>query len=292
MDDRDWLTERFEATRPHLRAVAYRMLGSHTEAEDAVQETWLRLDRAEPHAVENLTAWLRTVVARVCLDRLRSRQSRREELVGVDHALFTEDHDGIDPEEHALLAETVGSALLVVLDQLAPAERVAFVLHDVFAVPFDQISPIVNRSADATRQLASRARRRLQGAPATPSLELTRQQEVIQAFLAASRKGDFDTLLRLLDPDVIFRADETAARLGAPTETYGAAAVARVTAGRTWGAQPGLVDGAAGLVWVPGGRPKGAFFFAITDGKIAAINMIADPERIRDLDITVSPVAS
>ena len=287
-DHRDWLTARFEEARTHLRAVAYRMLGSDTEAEDAVQETWLRLARAEPDGVEDLTAWLTTVVARVCLDRLRSRQARLEEPAADYPIAFIAEHDeGLDPEEQALLAETVGSALLIVLDRLAPDERVAFVLHDVFAVPFDEIGPIVNRSPGATRQLASRARRRLQGAPETPRVELTHQRKVVAAFLAASKQGDFDALLKLLDPDVIFRPDETAVRLGAPTETYGAEAVARAARGRARGARLGLIDGTVGLVYAPGGRARIAFYFAITDGRIAAINMIADPERVRDLDITL-----
>ena len=287
-DDQDWLTDTFEAARSHLRAVAYRMLGSRAEAEDAVQETWLRVDRAELDGVENFTAWLTTIVARVCLDRLRSRRSRREEPAGdYPSPLIAEHDEGLNPEEQALLAETVGSALLVVLDQLAPDERVAFVLHDVFAVPFDEIGPIVNRSPGATRQLASRARRRLQGAPVTPRAELAHQRKVVDAFLAASREGDFDALLTLLDPDVIFRPDEAAVRLGAPTETYGTEAVARAARGRAGGARLGLIDGTVGLVYAPGGRPRIAFYFAITDGKIAAINMIADPERVRALDITV-----
>jgi RNA polymerase sigma factor (sigma-70 family) len=286
-DDRDWLTSRFEAARPHLRAVAYRILGSYADADDAVQETWLRLDRAEPDRVENFSGWLTTIVGRVCLDRLRSRQARREEPVGERPAepLSTRNEE-LDPEQHALLAETVGSALLVVLDSLSPTERVVFVLHDLFAVPFAEVATIVNRSPDAARQLASRARRRLQGVPAAGP-NLARQREVIDAFLAASREGDFHALLTLLDPDVIFRADDLAVRLGAPTETHGAEAVARATVGRTWGAQPGLIDGAVGLVWAPGGRTKVAFCFAITDGRIAAINMIANPEQVRELDIAL-----
>jgi RNA polymerase sigma factor (sigma-70 family) len=287
MDDRDWLASRFEANRPHLRAVAYRMLGSYAEADDAVQETWLRLDRAEPDRVENLKGWLTTIVGRVCLDRLRWRRARREEPVDERRAetISTPDEE-VDPEQHALLAETVGSALLVVLDSLSPTERVVFVLRDVFAVPFAEIVPIVNRSPDAVRQLASRARRRLQGGSAAGVTDVARQREVIDAFLAASREGDFDALLTLLDPDVIFRADDIAVRLGAPTETHGAEAVARATVGRTWGAQPGLIDGAVGLVWPPGGRTKIAFCFAIIGGRIAAINMIADPERVGEFDIT------
>jgi RNA polymerase sigma factor (sigma-70 family) len=286
MDDRDWLASRFEAARPYLRVVAYRMLGSYAEADDAVQETWLRVDRAGPDRVENFTGWLTTIVGRVCLDRLRSRRVRREERLDERRAeTISTRVEELDPEQHALLAETVGSALLVVLDSLSPTERVVFVLHDLFAVPFAEIVPIVNRSLDAVRQLASRARRRLQGVSAAGVSDVARQREVIDAFLAASREGDFDALLTLLDPDVIFRADDIAVRLGAPTATLGAEAVARATAGRTWGAQPGLIDGAVGLVWAPGGRTKAAFRFAITDGKIAAINMIADPEQVRELDI-------
>jgi RNA polymerase sigma-70 factor, ECF subfamily len=194
-------------------------------------------------------------------------------------------NEQLDPEQHALLAETVGSALLVVLDSLSPIERVVFVLHDLFAVPYAEVATIVNRSPDAVRQLASRARRRLQGAPAAGGRDLARQREVIDAFLAASRDGDFDALLTLLDPDVIFRPDDIAVRLGAPTEADGAKAVAQATAGRTWGAEPGLVDGAVGLIWAPGAQPKVAFLFAITEGRIAAINMIADPENIAELDL-------
>jgi RNA polymerase sigma factor (sigma-70 family) len=287
-DDTDWLTTRFEAARPHLRAVAYRMLGSYAEADDAVQETWLRLDRADPDRVENLTGWLTTVVGRVCLDRLRSRRSQREEPVGArPYDEIADAKEEIDPEQQALLADTVGSALLVVLDLLNPAERVAFVLHDIFAVPFDAVARIVDRSPEAARQLASRARRRVQGAPATGELDLARQQELIDAFLTASRAGDFDALLALLDPDVIFSADEIAVRLGAPTESHGADAVARAAAGRAWGAEPGLIDGGVGVVWAPGGEPRAAFCFAFTGGRIAAINMIADEERVHELDITL-----
>jgi RNA polymerase sigma-70 factor, ECF subfamily len=288
MDDSDWLTSRFEAARPHLRAVAYRMLGSYAEADDAVQETWVRLNRAETDGVDNFKGWLTTIVGRVCLDRLRSRQARREEPVGDWPAdVISSRDEEIDPEQHALLAETVGSALLVVLDSLGPTERVVFVLHDLFAVPFAEVATIVNRSPDAVRQLASRARRQLQGAPAGGSSDPARQREVIDAFLAASRQGDFDALLTLLDPDVIFRADDIAVRLGAPTEAHGAEAVARATAGRTWGAQPGLIDGAIGLVWAPRGRAKVAFCFAVTDARIAAINMIADPEQVGEFDISL-----
>jgi RNA polymerase sigma-70 factor, ECF subfamily len=287
-NDRDWLTAKFEATRPHLRAVAHRMLGSDAEADDALQETWLRVDRADADGVENLEAWLRTIVSRVCLDRLRLRRTRREQPLSARVTEpIAERNDELDPEQHALLADTAGSALLVVLEVLGPAERLAFVLHDIFAVPFDEIGPIANRSPDATRQLASRARRRVQGTPPGRTPDLARQREVIDAFLAASREGDFESLLALLDPDAIFRADDTAMRLGAPTDTYGAERVARAASRRAWGVQLGLVDGTVGLVWAPDERPRVAFCIAITAGRIAAINMIADPERIRQLDIAL-----
>ena len=227
MDEHDWLAERFEANRTHLRAVAYRMLGSLSEADDAVQEAWLRLSRSDTSGVENLGGWLTTVVARVCLDMLRSRKSRREEPLGahVPEPIVSRE-DGIDPEHEALLADSVGLALLVVLETLAPAERLAFVLHDMFAVPFDEIAPIVGRSPAAARQLASRARRRVQGAATAPDADLTRQREVVDAFLAASRGGDFDALLAVLDPDVVLRADRAAVQAGASREVRGAAAVA------------------------------------------------------------------
>src|SRR5256885_11451483 len=215
MDERDWLVERFEAHRTHLRAVAYRMLGSATEADDAVQESWLRLSRTDTSDVDNLGGWLTTVVARVCLDMLRSRTARREEPLGTHLPDGTAGPDhGLDPEQEALLADSMGPALLVVLETLAPAERLAFVLHDMFAMPFDEIAPIVGRSPDATRQLASRARRRVQGATMS-DVDLTRQREVVDAFLAASRGGDFDALLAVLDPDVVVRADSAAVEAGA-----------------------------------------------------------------------------
>jgi len=288
MDETDWLTERFEISRPRLRAVAYRMLGSRSEADDAVQETWLRLDRADAGAVENLTGWLTTIVARVCLDRLRARRSRLEDPVGdelPEQVVGIADH--ADPEQQALLAESVGSALLVVLDMLAPAERVAFVLHDIFAMPFDEIAPIVERSPGAARQLASRARRRLQGATAVPDLDLNLRREVVDAFLAASRGGDFDALLTMLDPDVRVRADATARKFGDPERAQGAVAVATWFSGGARGLHLALVDGAAGIVWAPGGRPRGLLDLTITDGKIVELNMIADPERIDQSDIVL-----
>ena len=284
MNESDWLTERFEISRPRLRAVAHRMLGSHTEADDAVQETWLRLDRSDASSVENLTGWLVTIVARVCLDRLRARRLRPEDLVGDVAEEVIGIADEVDPEHQALLAESVGSALLVVLDLLAPAERVAFVLHDIFAVPFDQIAPIVERSPDAARQLASRARRRLQGTTSIPDLDLTLRREVLEAFLAASRAGDFDALLTMLDPDVRVRADATVRKFGDPERAQGAAAVASWFSTRAR-VHLALVDGAAGLVWAPRGRPRGLLDLAIVDGKIVEINLIADPERIDQSDI-------
>ncbi|HZY29159.1 MAG TPA: sigma-70 family RNA polymerase sigma factor [Jiangellaceae bacterium] len=287
MDEHVWLAERFEENRTHLRAVAYRMLGSLSEADDAVQESWLRLSRSDTSGVENLGGFLTTVVARVCLDMLRSRRSRREEPLDLHlPEPVVSGADGTDPEHQALLADSVGPALLVVLDTLAPAERLAFVLHDMFAVPFDQIAPIVGRSPDAARQLASRARRRVHGAT-VPDADLTRQRTVVDAFLAASRDGDFDALLALLDPDVVLRADHAAVQVGASKEVHGAAAVAATFAGRARAARPALVNGVAGAVWAPGGRPRIVFDFTMSDGKIVAIELLADPERLRRLDLAV-----
>ncbi len=295
MDEHDWLAERFEAHRPHLRTVAYRMLGSLSEADDAVQEAWLRLSRADTSGVENLGGWLTTVVGRVCLDLLRARRSRREEpleahlpeqLVGRE--------DRADPEHEALLADSVGLALLVVLDTLAPAERLAFVLHDMFAVPFDEIAPIVGRSPAAARQLASRARRRVRGAATVPDPrsalvpDLTRQRQVVDAFLAAARGGDFDALLAVLDPDVVLRADRAAVLAGASREVRGAAAVAaQAVRGGARAARAALVDGAVGVVVAPRGRLLMVLDFTIVGGKIVAIDVIADPERLRRLDLAI-----
>jgi RNA polymerase sigma factor (sigma-70 family) len=288
MDEHDWLAERFEENRTRLRAVAYRMLGSLSEADDAVQEAWLRLSRSETSDVENLSGWLTTVVARVCLDMLRSRGSRREEPLGahVPEPIVSRE-DGIDPEHEALLADSVGPALLVVLETLAPPERIAFVLHDMFAVPFDEIAPIVGRSPASARQLASRARRRVRGAGTVPDADLTRQREVVDAFLAASRGGDFDALLAVLDPDVVLRADRAAVQMGASREVRGAAAVADTFSGRARAAQPALVNGAVGLVWATGGRPRIVFGFTITRGKIVEIDLVADPDRLRQLDMAI-----
>ena len=287
MDEHVWLAERFEENRTHLRAVAYRMLGSLSEADDAVQESWVRLSRSDTSGVENLGGFLTTVVARVCLDMLRSRRSRREEPLDLHlPEPVVSGADGTDPEHQALLADSVGPALLVVLDTLAPAERLAFVLHDMFAVPFDQIAPIMGRSPAAARQLASRARRRVHGAT-VPDADLTRQRTVVDAFLAASRDGDFDALLALLDPDVVLRADHAAVQVGASKEVHGAAAVAATFAGRARAARPALVNGVAGAVWAPGGRPRIVFDFTMSDGKIVAIELLADPERLRRLDLAV-----
>jgi len=288
VNENDWLAAPFEENRPHLRAVAYRMLGSLTEADDAVQEAWLRLSRSDTGAIENLGGWLTTAVARACLDMLRSRTARREEPLGLSEPDPMVSHgNGADPEHEALLADSVGLALLVVLETLSPAERLAFVLHDMFAVPFDEIAPIVGRSPAAARQLASRARRRVQGATTVPEADPTRQREVVTAFLAASRGGDFDALLALLDPDVVLRADDEAVRVGASREVRGATAVARTFAGRARVAQPALVNGAAGAVWVHGGRPRVVFGFTITGGRIVGIELIADPERLRQLELAI-----
>ena len=286
MDERDWLAERFEEHRAHLRAVAYRMLGSLTEADDAVQESWIRLSRSGGSGVENLGGWLTTAVARVCLDMLRSRRSRREEPMGVD--MPEPAGGGLDtagPEQEAVLADSIGLAMLVVLEALAPAERVAFVLHDMFDLPFEQIGPIVGRSPAAARQLASRGRRRVRGAAAAPAAEPGRQSEVVGAFLAAARGGDFGALVALLDPEVVLRADAAAVRSGAPGEVHGAAQVAGTFSGRARAARPALVNGAAGLVWAQRGEPRMVFGFTISGGKIVAIDLLADPERIRQLDL-------
>ncbi len=291
MEEHEWLAERFEENRTHLRAVAYRMLGSLSEADDAVQESWLRLSRSDTSGVENLGGWLTTVVGRVCLDMLRSRTSRREVPLPahlpdpiVSHA------DGIDPEHEALVADAVGLALLVVLESLGPAERLAFVLHDMFAVPFEEIAPIVGRSPAAARQLASRARRRVQGAAPVPDPDLARQRQVADAFLAAARGGDFDALVALLDPDVVLRADRGAMPAGGLTQIHGAAAVAgqALTFARVaYSAHPALVNGAAGVVSAADGQPMSVMSFTITHGKIVAIDILADPDRLRHLDLTV-----
>jgi RNA polymerase sigma-70 factor, ECF subfamily len=290
MDEREYLAERFEQNRTHLRAVAYRMLGSVSDADDAVQESWLRLSRSDTGGVENLRAWLTTVVARVCLDVLRSRKARHEEPLGahVPEPIVSRE-DGVDPEHEALLADSVGLALIVVLETLTPVERLAFVLHDMFAVPFDEIAPIVGRSPAAARQLASRARRRVQGATPTPDADLARQRQVVDAFLAAARGGDFDALLAVLDPDVVLRVDRGAMPRGASREVRGARAVVEQTrafARLAAFARPALVNGAAGFVVAPRGRPVAVAGFTVADGKIVEIDLLADPARLRQLDLT------
>lgn len=288
MDEHEGLAEQFEAHRTHLRSVAYRMLGSLAEADDAVQEAWLRLSRSDSSGVENLGGWLTTVVARVCLDMLRSRKSRREESLDAQVSEpIAGSEDGTDPEHEALLADSVGLALLVVLDTLNPAERLAFVLHDMFAVSFEEIGSIVGRSPAAARQLASRARRRVQGAP-TSEADLASQREVVDAFLAALRGGDFEGLLAVLDPDVVVRADQGTGL--PPREVRGARTWARgaiAFAQQVRFAQPALVDGAVGLVMAPHGRLFRALRFTITQGKIVEVDVIADPERLRQLDLAV-----
>ncbi|HVU76901.1 MAG TPA: RNA polymerase sigma factor SigJ [Gaiellaceae bacterium] len=289
--EREWLAERFEEHRRHLRAVAYRMLGSLNEADDAVQEAWFRLNRSDAAAIENLGGWLTTVVGRICLNMLRARRSRPEEPMGVHvpDPLVSVD-DALDPEHEALLADSVGLALLVVLEMLEPAERLAFVLHDMFAVPFPEIAPIVGRSEEATRQLASRARRRVQGAEPTSDVDLATQREVVSAFIAAARNGDFQALVAVLDPDVVLRADA-----GAPP-----AAMSRVLRGATEVAssaisfsredlyvQPALVNGAAGAVSIRDGRPFSVAGFTVRGGRITEIDILADPERLARLEITL-----
>jgi RNA polymerase sigma-70 factor (ECF subfamily) len=290
VDERDWLTERFEEHRTRLRAVAYRMLGSVSEADDAVQDAWLRLRRADTSGVENLGAWLTTVVARVCLNMLRSRASRREQPLDV-HVPdpIVGPADGNSPEQEALLADSVGLALLVVLDTLTPAERLAFVLHDMFAVPFEEIAPMIERSPAAARQLASRGRRRVRGQAPTPDPDLARQREVVDAFFAAARGGDFDALVAVLDPDVVLRADGGTAR-GRPTVVLNGA---RTVAGQAVIAarmaafvRPALINGVAGVVAVAHGNVFSIMAFTVVQGKIVAIDVLYDPDRLSDLDLT------
>ena len=286
-----WLAERFEAHRTHLRAVAYRMLGSLSEADDAVQEAWLRLSRSEVGSIENLGGWLTTVVARVCLNMLRSRNSRREEPLGVHMPdPVVSGVDGINPEHQALLTDSVGLALLVVLDTLAPAQRLAFVLHDMFTMPFDQIAPIAGCSVTAARQLASRARRRVHRAAATPDPDMTRQRAAVDAFFAASRDGDFAALVAVLDPGVVLRSDGGLARPAASAVIHGGPAVAEraLTFARLAPfARPALVNAAAGVVVAPHGRPVSVMGFTVRNGKIVAIDVLADPTRLDQLDLAV-----
>ncbi len=290
MEERDWLASRFEEHRSHLYAVAYRMLGSVTEAEDAVQEAWLRCCPADPSGVENMRAWLTTIVGRVCLNMLRSRRSRREEYpVHVPDPVVSLE-ESVDPEHEALLADSVGLALLVVLDTLAPAERLAFVLHDMFAVPFEDIATLVDRSPTAARQLASRARRRVQGSP-EPDPDLARQRAVVDAFFAASRDGDFDALVAVLDPDVELRVDGGVLREEASLVLRGRETVATYTTtySRLYPfVRPALVNGAAGAVIAPHGRLFSVMAFTVTHGSITVINALVDPERLAQLDLAMS----
>jgi len=291
MNEHEFLADRFEAHRAHLKSVAYRMLGSLSEADDAVQEAWLRLSRSDTDEVRNLGGWLTTVVGRVCLDMLRSRTARREDPLEEHLPDPVVGHTpGTDPERAALVADSVGLALLVVLQSLGPAERLAFVLHDMFAVPFEDIAPIVGRSPAATRQLASRARRRVQTAAPVPDPDLPRQRRIVDAFLAAARDGDFDALVAVLDPEVVLRADSGAPSAGGLTRIHGAANVAgQALAFRRLAhtARPALVNGAAGLVSTSDGRPVAVMSLTITGEKIAAIDILADPERLGRLDLTV-----
>ncbi|MGW6939858.1 sigma-70 family RNA polymerase sigma factor [Streptomyces xanthophaeus] len=285
--DSAYLAEQFEEKRGHLRAVAYRMLGSLSEAEDAVQEAWFRLDRTDTRAVENLGGWLTTVVARVCLDQLRSRKARREEsldgAVGFPEPLLSPP-DGMDPEQEVLLADSVGLALLVVLEQLAPAERLSFVLHDMFGVPFDEIAPIVERTPAAARQLASRARRRVQGGAPAPDVDTGRQKEIVGAFLAAARGGSFEGLIAVLDPDVVLRVDLSEAALGAQAVARQALTFQRLAPY----ARPALVNGVPGLVTItPEGKAVAVMGFTVSGGRIVAIDILADPERLQQVDVTV-----
>jgi RNA polymerase sigma-70 factor (ECF subfamily) len=291
VNEHEWLAERFEENRTHLRSVAYRLLGSVSEADDAVQEAWLRLSRADAGKVENLGGWLTTVVARVSLDMLRSRKARREEPLGpfIPEPIVS-GSNGADPEHEALLADSVGLALLVVLETLSPTERLTFVLHDMFAVPFDEIAPMVDRSPDATRQLASRARRRVRGAAREPDVDLAGQREVVDAFIAAARSGDFEALVAVLDPDVVFRIDRGAVP-GRSREVRGAQAVAgqALTAGAPFAphARPAVVNGAAGFVVVMHGRPVSVAGMTVAGGRIVEIDLLADPSRLGDLDLRV-----
>ena len=289
MGENDLLAEEFERHRARLRAVAYRMLGSISDAEDAVQDSWLRLSRSEPDAIANLPGWLTSVVARVCLDMLRARRARREEYVGswLPEPVVSVEEGEADPEYEALLADSVGLALLVVLDSLAPAERLAFVLHDMFAVPFGEIATIAGTTPAAARQLASRARRRVRGATPVEDADLTRQRELVDEFLAASRGGDFEGLVAVLDPDAVFRIDAGGVGLRAREPVVGAEAVARqvLSRGRPFArfAQPAIVNGTAGLVVAPSGKPIAVVGFTTARGRIVAIDLIADPEKLRRL---------
>ena len=290
MNDQDWLAERFEQNRGHLRAVAYRMLGSLSEADDAIQETWLRLGRSDTSTIDNLGGWLTTVVARICLDMLRSRTSRREESLDTEIVEPPAKTATPDPEQEAVLADSVGLALLVVLDRLSPAERLAFVLHDLFAVPFDEIARIVGRTEEATRQLASRARRRVQGGGRVPDAELHQQRDVVDKFLVALRAGDFEGLVAVLDPDVLVHIDEAAAAPGAAREIRGAASWAKNAIAFSRGARfvrPVLVDGTVGAVLAPQGHLSRVLRLTIKEGRIREVEIIGDSARLQELDLAV-----
>lgn len=282
----EWLASAFEEKRTHLRGVAYRMLGSSEEAEDAVQEAWLRVSHSGADGVDNLGGWLTTIVSRICLDMLRSRKSRREEEL-VPRAAEIIAGDAPDPEREAVIADAIGPALLVVLNTLSPSERIAFVLHDLFAMPFDEIAPIVGRSAVAARQLASRARRRVQGGTFSLESDRSQQKEIVNAFLAASRNGEFERLLVLLDPNATLRVDPAIVAMGGADNCEGAHAVAQSFAGRAQGAQLALLDGEAGAVWAPGGAVRVAFAFVVDQGKIVEIELIAGAERIEALAVAM-----
>jgi RNA polymerase sigma factor (sigma-70 family) len=292
MEEREWLTERFQEQRPHLRGVAYRMLGSVSEADDALQEAWLRIRSQDPGRVENMQAWLTTIVGRVCLNMLRARQARHEVLLDArvpDPVVSLE--DGADPEQHALVADSVGLALLVVLDALSPPERLAFVLHDVFGIPFADIAAALDRSEAAAQQLASRARRRVHGSP-QPDLDLGRQREVVDAFFAASRDGDFDALVAVLDPDVELRIDGGVLRAEASLILRGAHTVAAYSATYSKlypSVRPALVNGAAGAVVAHAGRVFSVMAFTVTNGRITRVDALADPERLEQLNLTLTP---
>jgi RNA polymerase sigma factor (sigma-70 family) len=285
MHDNEWLAQRFEENRARLTAMASRMLGSASDAEDAVQEAWLRLSRSDADTIENLGKWLTTVLARVCLNILEARRSRPDARLGdMEPEIPADGAAESDPEQEAVLAESIGLALMIVLDMLSPGERVAFVLHDIFGVPFEEIAPIVGRSDDAARKLASRARRRVRMQDEDQATDQQRQGKLVDAFLAAARKGEFDQLLALLDPAVILRADRTAAAMGAPSEAHGAVAVARFCR-HARGAVPALLDGAAAVAWMPEGALRVVFKFTARGEMITAIDLIADPDRLKQLDL-------
>ncbi|MFI0484016.1 sigma-70 family RNA polymerase sigma factor [Actinomadura sp. 9N215] len=291
MNDEEYLAARFEGHRPHLRKVAYRLLGSRSEADDALQEAWLRISRSGADDVENLPGWLTTVVARVSLNMLKSRTARREGSLDEDPPPAEPAADGgeHDPEGRALLADSVGLAMLVVLDTLTPAERLAFVLHDVFSVPFGEIAPILERNPAAVRQLASRARRRVQGASAERAADPARQRRIVDAFLLAARRGDLSALISVLHPDVVLRADRATVDGGLPGIVRGPADVAGTFCGRAQAARVAFIDGIPGLVWAPGGRTRTVFAFTVVDGQITKIEMISDPDHIALLEIQTAP---